>query len=453
MSGAEGVFSGRYRATSVGVVLGMSLVAFESLAVATVAPTFARSLGGMSLYGWIFSSFLLSALLGIIVAGRAVDRRGPWTAFAGGLGVFGLGLLLSGLAPSMPVLLAGRALQGLGGGAMSTALYAAVNLAYPDPLRPRMMALLSTAWVVPTLVGPALAGFLADALSWRAVFLGIVPFLVVLASVVAPTFRTLRREAHTAGAADSSLLGAVQATAGAGLFLLGLGVASPVTALPITAVGALVGLPALRRLLPPGTLAARPGLGAVVAARALFCAAFAGVQVLLAVLVTEVQGYPASVAGLVVASGSLTWTLGAWAQERLDRAREGRGRAERILGGTLVLASGIGVQLLAVGLELPLFVTALGWMLAGLGIGFAHASASVLAFAAAPARQEGRVSSALQLADQFAPALSTGAAGALFAGAARGTLGEAGGFGLAVGLSFGLALLSAVAAYRVGPTP
>lgn len=114
------------------------------------------------------------------------------------------------------------------------------------------------------------------------------------------------------------------------------------------------------------------------------------------------------------------------------------------------MAFGLGVQLVALATHLPLAVTALGWALAGLGIGFAHASASVLAFAHAPAGREGEVSAALQLADQFAPALSTGAAGALFALAARGAWGEAGGFGLAVGLSFSLALLSALAAHRIG---
>ncbi len=447
--GTQGIFSGRYRATSVGIVLGMSLVAFESLAVATIAPQLAQGLGSMALYGWIFSSFLLLALLGITVSGRYIDRHGAWPVLAAGLGTFGVGLLLSGVAPSMAVLLVGRALQGLGGGAISTALYAAVNLAYPDALRPRMMALLSTAWVVPTLVGPAVAGFIADTLSWRVVFLGIIPLLAVLVGIVAPSFRALRPAAAAVTRGGASVW-ALQTTLGAGLFLLGLSLTSPLTALTAVLTGILIGFPALRRLLPPGTLTARPGLGAVVASRSLFSAAFAGVQVFLAVLVTNVQGYPASVAGLVLASGSVSWTLGTWWQERLDKTRAGQGRAQRVLTGTLVLAFGLGVQLIALATHLPLVVTALGLAAAGLGIGFAHASASVLAFAHAPAGREGEVLAALQLADQFAPALSTGAAGALFALAARDAWGEAGGFGLVVGLSFILALLSALAAYRIG---
>lgn len=451
MSSTQDVFSPNYRSTTFGIVLGMSLVAFESLAVVTIAPRFAESLGGMAFYGWVFSSFLLMSLLGVILAGQHIDRHGPWLALTAGLGIFSAGLLLSGLAPSMSLLLAGRALQGLGGGAINTALYASVNLAYPDVLRPRMMALLSTAWILPTLVGPALAGFIADATTWRTVFLGLVPVLVVLAVLIAPTFRKLKQEVKAVEATGvGSFPRALRATGGAGLFLLGLSATSSLIALTSVVLGALIAVPALRRLLPPQTFTAGPGLAAVIASRALFSAAFASVQVFLAVLVTNVQGYSASVAGLVIASGSISWTLGTWLQEWQDKRRCGAGRRQRVLVGTLTLSLGIGVQFLALALpQMPLVFTTLGWTLAGLGIGFAHATASVLAFAHAPARQEGTVASALQLADQFAPALSTGVAGALFTVAARGAWGETGGFALAVALSFALALLSALAACRI----
>ncbi len=146
---------------------------------------------------------------------------------------------MSGLAPSMPVLLAGRALQGLGGGAINTALYASVSLAYPDALRPRMMALLSSAWILPTLIRPAMAGLIADASTWRAVFLGIVPFLIVLVILIAPTFRQLKRAPSAAEGKTGSLPRALQVTVGARLFLFGLSAASPFIALASVVLGAL----------------------------------------------------------------------------------------------------------------------------------------------------------------------------------------------------------------------
>lgn len=321
-----------------------------------------------------------------------------------------------------------------------------------------------------------MAGLIADTTTWRAVFLGIVPFLALLTYLITLTFRTLRGAGHKskngpqkeaeqeswreslqeAGGNPQETVGgnlrwAFQITLGAGLFLFGLSAATPVVVTVSVVVGAGVGLPALRRLLPPGTFRAQPGLGAVIASRGLFAAAFASVQVFLAVLVADVQGYPAAVAGLVIASGSITCTLGAWVQEHLDGRRRGSGRQQRVLIGTLILSLGIGTQLAGLAfVQVSLALTVVGWTLAGLGIGIAHATTSVLAFAHVPAQQAGTVSSALQLADQFAPALSTGAAGALFSVAARGSWGESGGFGLAVALSFVLALFSVLAAYRIG---
>jgi len=81
-----------------------------------------------------------------------------------GLAAFGLGLAVSGSAPTMLVVIAGRVLQGLGGGALSTVMLTAITRAYPDSQRARMMALTSSAWVVPALLGPTVAGFVAEAL-------------------------------------------------------------------------------------------------------------------------------------------------------------------------------------------------------------------------------------------------------------------------------------------------
>lgn len=449
MSTPMTVFGKQYRRTTLSILLGMSLVAFESLAITTTAPTFARALDGMALYGWIFSSFLLASLLGILIAGPHIDSVGPWPALAAGLVLFGAGLLVSGFAPSMPLLLVGRALQGLGGGAINTALYASVNLAYPDSLRPRMMALLSTAWMLPTFVGPVLAGFIADMVSWRAVFIGIAPFVLVLGLLTASTFRHLQQGTSVETPASKNVWGALQATLGAGLFLLGLSASSLITAFLLTVLGALLGIPALGRLLPRDTFRARPDLVTIIASRAFFTAAFTAVQIFLAVFVTEIQGFSSAVAGGVLATGSIGWTLGAWLQEHIDRKRAGQGRPRRVLGGTLVLSLGVGLQLAAALVPVaPVVIMTLGWSIAGLGIGFAHATVSVLAFSQAPARQEGAISSSLQLADQFAPALSAGAAGALFAFARQGP-GEAAGVALAIALGFVLALASALTALGI----
>ena len=154
-------------------MLDVVVVAFEALAVATVAPRVARDLGGLDLYGWTFAAFMLANLVSVVISGHAADRHGPAPPFAAGLLLFTSGLLVCGFAPTMPVLVLGRAIQGLGAGALLATAYVAIGRAYDERERPRQFALLSTAWVVPGLVAPGLAGVIAEQFGWRFVFLGL----------------------------------------------------------------------------------------------------------------------------------------------------------------------------------------------------------------------------------------------------------------------------------------
>ena len=167
----------RWRGLTACLVLNVTFVAFEALAIATIMPLVAEDLGGIALYGWVFSAFLLSDLVGIVVAGEIADRFGPAVPFGAGLALFAVGLLIGGLAPSMPVLVAARAIQGFGAGAIPAVAYVVIGRTYPDALRPRMFAILSTAWVIPGLAGPALAALVADHIGWRSVFLGLLPLV------------------------------------------------------------------------------------------------------------------------------------------------------------------------------------------------------------------------------------------------------------------------------------
>src|ERR1700732_4448717 len=111
-----GLMAPQRRALTVGLVLTVTFVASEALAVVTIMPVVARDLGGLRLYGWVFSGFMLGSVIGIVAAGREADRRGPAVPFVAGVVLFGTGLALAGLAPSMDVLVAGRVLEGGGAG-------------------------------------------------------------------------------------------------------------------------------------------------------------------------------------------------------------------------------------------------------------------------------------------------------------------------------------------------
>lgn len=442
-----GPFDRESRALTIGIVLGVTLFAFEALAVVTVAPLFVADLGGLALYGWVFSSILLTSLVGATIGGVMADDGPLVRPLLLGLAAFGVGLAISGAAPSMLVLIFGRVFQGLGGGMLSTTLYAAVIHAYPDASRARILALMSSAWVVPALLGPALAALVAETLHWRIVFWGILPLLLVVALLTYPAFSRLSQRS-TSAAPGRRLRASIVLALGAGLFLSGIGAASIWLAVLLALPGAVLIVLGLRPLTPEGTLRLSRGLPAVVASRGMLFAAFAGVEAFLALMITAVLGYSTGVTGAVIAAGSISWAVGSWLQSRLDDNGADR-RPQRLLLGTTLITVGIGAQLLALwfsGPTLPIVVA--GWIVAGLGIGMAHSTSSVLAFGLAPTGEEGKVSAALQIADTFTAALSTGVGGALLAVAARLGWTHHTGVQLAIAFVLVLAMLAVVGAWR-----
>ncbi len=192
---SPGLWSSDRRALTVGLVLTITLVGFESLAISTVMPIVADELGGLELYGWVFSAFFLGSLIGIVVVGGAIDRGGLAIPFALGLGLFAIGLLGGGLAPSMPILVVARFLQGLGAGTIQPIAYVAIARSLPESLRPRMFATLSTAWVLPGVIGPAIAGTVGDTVGWRYVFLGLLPLIALAGALTLGALRAVRRTA------------------------------------------------------------------------------------------------------------------------------------------------------------------------------------------------------------------------------------------------------------------
>ena len=227
---AARLFDREHRAVSIGTLLAMSLIAFEGLALVTIAPEIANDLEGFGLYGWIFSAFLLAQVVGTVGAGQFADKAGPAQPLLISLVLFGIGLILAALAPTMVLLVIARALQGLGGGVLATCVYTITNTAYPDSLRPRMLAAISSAFILPALLGPALAGFVAEALGWRVVFYGLLPLLAAVWLLATPAFRRVSREKQSAEAdveekrarEPSRLPAALALATGAALLLGGL---------------------------------------------------------------------------------------------------------------------------------------------------------------------------------------------------------------------------------------
>jgi len=437
------------RRLSIGLMLDVAVIAFEALAVATIAPRVAHDLSGIDLYGWLFAAFMLASLVSVVIAGHAADRYGPAPPFALGLVLFTAGLLVGGLAPTMPVLVLGRAVQGLGAGALLSTAYVAIGRAFDEHERPRQFALLSTAWVVPGLVAPALAGLIAQHLGWRVVFLGLAGLPLIAGWLCFPAMRRLGPSAD-ASPGTLPVGAALRLAAGAGLVVGGLGVDSPVVAIMLVAAGVALGVPAFTRLTPSGTGRARAGLPAAIASRGLQTFAFFGADAFLALALARVRGLSPVEVGIVLTPATLTWTAGSWLQAR--RAGLTSRRSLATVGLTLVaLGVALGATVLVPGV--PVWVAGAAWGIAGLGMGISYSTVSLVVLSEAEDGGQGVATSALQVSDVLGTALGTGIGGAIVAVAASASWAPRDGLGLVFALMVTVACLAVLTARRLPPDP
>jgi MFS family permease len=445
----EGLFAPERRALTVGLVLTVTLVAFEALAVVTILPVIKDDLGGLRLYGWVTSAFFLGTLVGIVVAGAESDRRGPAPPYLLGVLLFGAGLVIGGLAPSMLILVLARALQGIGAGAIPATAYASIGRCYPEELRPRVFAVLSTAWVVPALVGPALSALVATHLDWRYVFLGLLPLVLVAAGLALPAIRRIGPPERPP-AERARLLDAVRVAVGAGLLLAGLSNRLVPLALGLCAAGLLVGLRPLLRLLPAGTLRGRTGLPMAVLSRGLLTFSFFGADTYVPLAITAARGRSPTLASLAVTASTLSWTLGAWLQERGARRLSSR---TIVRAGLLIVLLGIGLMALSLLDAVPVAIAVAAWAVGGLGIGLSYSPISVTVMGLASASEQGRASAQLQLSDVLGTALGAGFGGVLVAAGAAAGWQQATSLWWVFALTGAVALAAALLARRLPDRP
>lgn len=424
----DSVFGPAFRATTTGVLVLVTLIAFEAMAVAAALPTAARAVHGLAAYGWAFTGFLVANVVGMVASGQLSDSRGPRRPLIAGLLCFLAGLLLSGTATTMVQLVAGRVVQGLGSGLIITAIYVIIGQVYPERLRPSVFAATASAWVVPSLVGPAVSGALTQHASWRWVFLGLFPFGIVGGVLLVPVLKRLHpAERPSRLAQPRRLLWALAVAAGiAALEQAGQHPSPP--AIAAAAVGVVALIVGLRPLVPPGTIRVRPGVSAPVALRALLAGAFFGVESLIPLSLSVQHGYGATAAGLPLAVSGFSWAAGSWWQGRVDDDRHPHRRITLIRSGfalTGLAAAGMAAASVP---SLPGWLAYPAWLLAGLGAGLTMSSLSVLLLKYTNDADRGADSAALQLSDATSSAITTGLAGVLVAAATRGALSDTAAF-------------------------
>jgi MFS family permease len=404
-----------------GTVALVTLGAFENRAVMTILPTVVRELDGWGLFGAAAGAPLVTFTIAMAWAGGWTDRRGPRPALLAGLAAFALAQVVSGLAPTMGVFVAGRVLSGAAEALIGTALVVLVAQVLPEALRAKVFAAFAAAWVLPSLLGPSVAAGLDAVGGWRAVF---VAPLVIVPLALLPVRRALRDTHPGLGgdagpdAADrrrvraSLVLAAGLAVTLVAATLLAAPGTRPAGALALAAgvVGVLVGA---ARALPAGTARLVPGIPAIVTMQLLVSAAYTGVGGVIPLMLVQTRGASTAQAGISLSVTGVFWAAGSWVN--------GTGRAQRVpaaarvrLGGGLIAAGALGPVLISLDV-VGLAAGMAGWSLAGLGMGIVSPTITTELLAQSPPEGHGRISAAQGLAVSTGVALQTALVAAVVA--------------------------------------
>ncbi|TQM38589.1 MFS transporter [Pseudonocardia cypriaca] len=405
------LFGPSRRATTIGIVLLISLIAFEAMGVNTAMPALVADLGGVALYAWPFVSFMAASVFATVLGGRWCDRAGPRVPLVVSPLMFGAGLLVAGTATTMAQLLVGRVLQGAGAGMSSVAIFVLIAAVYPERARPAVFGLISSAWVLPALLGPPVSGLVTQTLSWHWVFLGLVPLVLVATALVVPAVRTLTPPEQGVGAVRR---GVVPAAFAASLGVAALSWASQhasVLAAVVAVASVAVLVPALVRLFPRGVFRLGRGIPTVVASRGLLAGVFFTINSYLPLMLEATHGWSLAAAGIPLIVGALAWSgASAWQGRHPDLPRTTLLR----VGFCGVTVGAAGMLLVAPSWGIPWLALPF-WAIAGLGMGLGFSSVSFLLLQQSEAHETGFHTSAAQIADQLGTAILIGAGGAVLA--------------------------------------
>lgn len=432
------VFRGSDGRLIVGLLLFETLGAVHYLIVATVMPAVLRDLGGLSLYGWAFSAAALAMIGTIPIVGAATDRWGTRPLVLVTAVLYLVGLLVSAAAPTMFVLVIGRFVQGAATGAAYALSLSAVAKALPPAIRPRVLALMATTWLLPALLGPPLGGFLADSIGWRWAFVVPIPILLISVAMILPAMPGGRDP----DAARAPVARALLLMLGTGLFLAGADGQSPAS-LALLVLGIAIALIGLHGVLAPGTLRARRGAPAAALCALLLSLGFAAIDSYIPLMLTSIRGLSVTKASLTIAVAAFLWAAGSWWQSH----EAGRMAPSRlVLIGSLSFLAGIaGAWLVLVGAPLVLILVA--WALAGFGMGTAYPVIPLAVMAGVEPGAEARELAPTLLMDTVGIAVGAGLGGAAI------TLVTNRGESLETGLAIAFAIAAAAAVMLAALSP
>ena len=387
---------------------GSFIAALDQSIVATVMPTVIGELGGIDRYALVFSAYLLVSTVATPVLGRLADVYGRTPIFIGGTAVFVLGSVGAGLSGDMLQLVASRAVQGLGAGALLPVGMTIAGDLFDVRGRARVQPLFSSVWIVAALVGPAVGGVLTQAFSWRWAFLVNLPIGVATIVVLLLVFH------EHVGSHDQRIdwTGASLLTLASGGLLLALNGFAPLVTAVLAVVGTVLFLGVERRASAPLVdlpLLRHPAVGPGISLNAVVGGMTFAMSTYVPPFIQGVQGHTPLEAGAIVTVTSLGWSAGALSMG-IILVRLGPRRCA--LTGTLCWAVG-GAILMTLGPTSPLQLAAVAAAILGLGMGLTIFPILVSAQSAVGWAQRGIVTGLVNFARSMGAAIGVAALGGL----------------------------------------
>ncbi|WP_246150210.1 MFS transporter [Agromyces intestinalis] len=441
---ARGPLSPPFTWLSIGMFALIFIAAFEAMAVTTIMPIVARDLGGEALFALAFAVPMAAGIPGMVIAGNWTDRAGPLPSLVTAAALFVVGLVIAGTATDMGVFIVGRFVHGLSGAAVIVPLYVIVARVYPERLRARVFAGFAAAWVIPSIVGPALAGLVVEAFTWHWVFLGVIVLVLPAAAMVLPPLLRVREQVR----GDRSVrwsLGRVGWSVLAAAAALGVSVAKelgPPWQWVLAAVAIAVVAVAIRPLMPRGTLRAVRGMPATILQKLVVAGAFFGAEIYLPYLFMERYDFSPSLAGAVLTGAGISWAFASWLQGRLG---ERVSNTQAIVIAAIALAVALATVFAVALFTLHPAIAFAGWTLAGAAMGFMYPRFNVEVLSLSKRTEQGFNSAALTIAE------SIGAATALAVTALVTSAVGQGVFEADFAVTLAIALIAVVLAPRVRP--
>ncbi|MFD9561670.1 MFS transporter [Streptomyces sp. NPDC059994] len=397
----------------------MFLTGFAALAVMPLLPVAARDLDGVGLYPLVAGAFVAASLLGGVLGGAWADRGGARRPLTAGVVLTVATLLVSATSTTIWQLVLGRFTDGIAAGLVAVSVNAAIGQSYPDHLRARALSLMSACWIVPSLAGPPLAGFVAASWSWRVVFFGVAGFTLIPAAAAVLLLRPAQPAASQGpqgpGSPEASVrrpaLPATVAVSGAAA-LTQYGVSAwNAWHAACASVGVVLLAAFAPRLLPRHTWRAGGGLPATVLLRALTSGAFFTLEAFVPLMLSTARQVPGVVTGFAFTGAALAWAGASWVQGRLQN-RVPRHRLVAI--GAAIMAAAVAVAALCTMPAVPPAAAVSSMAMAAVGMGLATPSLTLLSLAHTPADRQGYASGAMQTSQSLGQTLVLAVTSALF---------------------------------------